>query len=181
MSRVGKVPIAIPDGVSVNMTGSAVMIKGPKGELSKNFHPESKIDVKDNEIVVQRKSNSKFHRALHGTTRALLNNMVRGVSEGFEKQLDIVGVGFRVESKGKFVQFSLGYSHAIYFYPPEGIQIAVNSQNSLTVKGIDKQLVGHVASKVRSLRPPEPYKGKGIKYSGEYIKRKAGKTGAKVV
>ena len=179
MSRVGKLPIQIPDKVSVDVKHNTVTVKGPMGELSQTFHPESEINVKDKEVLVTRKNNTKFQRSLHGTVRSVIDNMVQGVSKGFQRDLEIVGVGYRAEAKGKMLQLNVGYSHSVYFVPPEGVDIAVNSQTSLTIKGINKQLVGHVASKIRSIRPPEPYKGKGIRYVDEYVKRKAGKTGAK--
>jgi len=179
VSRIGKKPIPIPPNVTLTLAGTTVTVKGPKGQLVKEFHPETLIEIKDKEVQVNRKSNAGFHRALHGTARAIIANMIQGVSEGFERKLDIVGVGYKAEGKGSYVQFSLGYSHPILFVPPQGIEVNVVNPTSLVIKGIDKQLVGQVATKIRSFKKPEPYKGKGIKYTEERIKRKAGKAAAK--
>jgi len=179
VSRIGRKPVAIPAGVNITVNGPIVSVKGPKGELKQSFNPETKIEVKDKEVIVSRKNNSGFHRALHGTARAIIANMVTGVSQGFEKKLDIIGVGYKAEPKGKMVQFNLGFSHPVLFQPPVGIEIQVPTPTSLTVKGIDKQLVGQVAIKIRSFKPPEPYKGKGIKFVEERVRRKAGKAAAK--
>lgn len=179
MSRIGKKPIEIPKGVTINQSGKSIKIKGPKGELESSFHPHINIEIKDNEVIVTRPNDLKQNRALHGLTRALIQNMVQGVSEAYSKTLDIVGVGYRAELKGKNLLLNIGFSHPIYFMPPEGITLQTPTQTQIVVSGIDKQLVGMVASKIRSIRKPEPYKGKGIKYSNEQIVRKAGKTAGK--
>lgn len=179
MSRIGKKPITIPDKVNVSIKGTEITVKGPKGELKQAFHPETEIKVEGKEILVNRKNNSKFHRSLHGSVRAVIANMVSGVSEGFERKLDIIGVGYKAEPKGKMIQFNVGFSHPILFAPPAGIEVAVPTPTSVVVKGIDLQLVGQVATKIRSFKMPEPYKGKGIKYSDERVRRKAGKAAAK--
>lgn len=179
MSRIGKKPIPIPANVTVQVDATTVKVKGPKGELTQRFHPETQIEVKGKEVIVTRKNDVGFQRALHGTVRAVIANMIRGVSEGFEQKLEIVGVGYKAEPKGKLVQFNLGFSHPILFQPPTGIEIAVPSPTNVTIKGIDAQLVGQVSAKIRSFKPPEPYKGKGVKYAEEHIRRKAGKAAAK--
>lgn len=179
MSRVGKKPIPVPKGVTVTLKGADVHIKGPKGELSFTFHPDTVIEYKDNVIQVSRKSNVGFQRALHGTARAIIANMIKGVTEGFERKLEIVGVGYKAEAKGKMVQFNLGFSHPILFAPPAGIEVSASSPTAISVKGIDKQLVGQVAAKIRSFKPPEPYQGKGVKYAVETVRRKAGKAATK--
>jgi large subunit ribosomal protein L6 len=180
VSRVGKKPIEILKGVTVSKNGgNEIKIKGPKGELASKFSPKIGVEVKDNEIIVKRPDDSKESKALHGLTRALIQNMVTGVTKEYQKTLDIVGVGYRVELKGKNLLFNIGYSHPIYFMPPDGISLEAPTQTQIVVKGIDKQLVGLVAAKIRSIRKPEPYKGKGIKYSDEQIQRKAGKTAGK--
>ena len=179
MSRIGRKPVTIPDKVNVTVHGTEVTVKGPKGELKQQFHPEAEIKVEGKEVLVNRKSNSNFHRSLHGSVRAVIANMVTGVSQGFERKLDIIGVGYKAELKGKMVQFNLGFSHPILFVPPTGIEVAVATPTSIMVKGIDRQLVGQVATKIRSFKLPEPYKGKGIKYGEEIVRRKAGKAAAK--
>ncbi len=179
MSRIGKAPISIPEGVTIDIAKHNVRVKGPKGELALRIDPAIGVEVKENQIFVTRPSDNRNHRSLHGLYRTLVNNMVVGVSQGFEKKLEIVGVGYRAEKKGKSVTFILGYSHPIVFIPPEGIEVAVESNTQVAVRGIDKELVGLVAAKIRSFRPPEPYKGKGVRYAGEEIRRKAGKSGAK--
>lgn len=179
MSRIGRRPLDIPANVTVTVDGSKVTVKGPKGELSRRFHPETILQVKDKQVLVSRKNDAGFHRALHGTARAIIAGMIQGVTEGFERRLEIVGVGFKAEPKGKAVQFNLGFSHPILFQPPAGVEVAVPAPTNVLVKGIDKQLVGQVASKIRSFRLPEPYKGKGIKYVEEVVRRKAGKAAAK--
>ncbi len=178
MSRVGRKPINIKD-VTITQTDSSVKVKGKLGELERNIHPNIKVKVEGEELLVERPNDLKDNRSLHGLTRALIQNMVSGVSDGYTKTLDIVGVGFRAELKGKNVLFNLGYSHPIYFAPPEGITLEVPTQTQVKISGIDKELVGLVAAKIRSFRKPEPYKGKGIKYSDEVITRKAGKTAGK--
>lgn len=176
MSRVGRKPIPIIAGVKVEKTNGVLKVKGPKGELSASVHPAVSVEVKDTEIVVT--SSAAEHKGLHGLWRALIHNMVRGVVEGYQKRLEIIGVGYRAEMKGSRIQLQLGYSHPIVFAPPEGIKIEVPTPTSIIVHGIDRQLVGQVAAKIRSFRPPEPYKGKGIKYEDESIRRKAGKAAA---
>ena len=179
MSRVGKMPVEIPAGVEVKLNGSDLTVKGPNGTLSASFHQNMSIEKEGNTIVVKRPNDEKENRALHGLTRALINNMVIGVSKGFEKNLEIVGVGFRAAKQGKKLVLTLGYSHPVEIEEPKGITIEVPSQDKIIVKGADKQLVGEIAAQIRKKRPPEPYKGKGIKYAGENIIRKEGKTGAK--
>ena len=176
MSRIGKLPIKVPSGVELKTDGAQITVKGPKGEMKLNVHPNMKLEVADGEIKVLRPSDAKTDRALHGLTRSLVNNMVVGVTSGFSKQLNIVGVGYKVEQKGKDLVLNLGFSHPIEYSPPVGIDFDVDpKKNSIVVKGIDKQKVGQVAAEIRSFRPPEPYKGKGIMYSTERIRRKAGK------
>lgn len=178
MSRVGRKPITISKGVTVSLKDKFISVKGPKGELSAKVHDNISVEIKDNEIRFVRKNDEKSNKALHGLWRAVVQNMVIGVTEGYSKKLEIVGVGYRAEMKGKKLQLLLGYSHPIIFGPPEGVKIEAPTQTNITVSGIDKQLVGLVASKIRSFRPPEPYKAKGVKYEGEYIRRKAGKAAA---
>ncbi len=178
MSRVGRKPIDVAKGVTVSLKDRQINVKGPKGELSASVHPSIKVEIKDNQVQFVRKNDEKQNRALHGLWRALVQNMVTGVTEGFTKKLEIVGVGYRAEMKGKKLQLLLGYSHPILFGPPEGVKIEAPTQTSIMISGIDKQLVGLVAAKIRSFRPPEPYKGKGVKYEGEYVRRKAGKAAA---
>ena len=178
MSRVGRKPIPIAAGVKVQKTDHAVKIVGPKGELSATVHPDIGFEIKGSQILITRPSDEKEHRSLHGLWRALMANMIQGVTQGYAKKLELVGVGYRAEMKGKKLQLQLGFSHPILFAPPDGIKIETPTQTNITVSGIDKQLVGQVAAKLRSFRPPEPYKGKGVKYEGEYIRRKAGKAAA---
>lgn len=178
MSRVGRMPIEIPADVKVMAEGNSVSIEGPKGRLVQALYHGISVKVEDGTLVVHRPSESKLHKSLHGLTRTLLFNMVQGVTKGHQKKLEIHGVGYRADLQGKALVFQLGLSHPIVFRPPEGIQISVDKGIKITVSGIDKQLVGQVAAKIRSFRPPEPYKGKGIRYEGETVRRKAGKTGA---
>lgn len=178
MSRIGKKPVNFK-GVTVTKTNRTIKVKGKLGELQMEFHPNMIVDVQAEEIIVTRPDDSKENRALHGLTRSLINNMVKGVSEGFVKTLDIVGVGYKAEMKGEGILFTIGYSHPIYFFPPEGIILETVTPTQVKVTGADKELVGMVAAKIRSFRKPEPYKGKGIKYSNEVIIRKAGKTAGK--
>jgi large subunit ribosomal protein L6 len=178
VSRIGRKPAHIPKGVKVEIKNGSVKVAGPKGELSVTIHPDVTIEVKGEDVLVSRHSDIKEHRALHGLFRALIANMITGVTTGFSRKLELVGVGYRAELKGKVLQLALGYSHPIVFRAPDSIKIEAPTQTNITITGIDKQLVGLVAAKIRSLRPPEPYKGKGIKYEGEYIRRKAGKTAA---
>ena len=179
MSRIGKKPVLIPKGVSVTKSNGLIKVKGSKGELESSIHSAMSVDVTEKEVVVKRPDDSKENKALHGLTRALIQNMIRGVTEEYSKTLDIVGVGYRAELKGKNLLINIGYSHPIYFVPPAGINLQTPSQTQIVISGIDKQLVGLVAAKIRAIRKPEPYKGKGIKYSNEQIQRKAGKTAAK--
>lgn len=178
MSRVGRKPIPIVSGVKVQITDHHVKVAGPKGELSAEVHPDIRVEVKDNQVLLTRSSDVKVQRSLHGLWRALIQNMINGVTTGYSKKLELVGVGYRAEMKGRKLQLLLGYSHPILFAPPEGIKIEAPAQTNITISGIDKQLVGQVAAKIRSFRLPEPYKGKGVKYEGEYIRRKAGKAAA---
>ena len=178
MSRVGRKPISIVKGVTITKKDDAIVVKGPKGELSAHVHPDITIDVNPSEVLVSRHADDGAHRALHGLWRALIQNMVNGVTQGYSQKLEIVGVGYRAEMRGKKLQLMLGYSHPILFGPPDGVTIEAPTQTSIMITGIDKQLVGLVAAKIRSFRPPEPYKGKGVKYEGEYIRRKAGKAAA---
>jgi large subunit ribosomal protein L6 len=178
VSRIGKKPVNLK-GVTVTKTDGKIKVKGKLGELEMNVHPNIKVDIQGEEIIVTRPNDLKENRALHGLTRALINNMVLGVSEGFSKSLEIVGVGYKAELKGEGILFTIGYSHPIYFFPPTGIKLEVLTPTQLKVSGADKELVGQIAAKIRSLRKPEPYKGKGIKYSNEFIVRKAGKTAGK--
>jgi large subunit ribosomal protein L6 len=178
MSRIGRLPVAVPSGVNVTIDGSAVTVKGPKGQLSRVFHPDMAIARSGDELVVERPTDEDAHRALHGLSRALLANMVTGVTDGFEKVLEIEGTGYRAEQDGADLVLAVGYSHPVRFRPPAGISFAVEERGKrVIVRGIDKELVGQVAVEIRSTRPPEPYKGKGIRYAGETIRRKAGKAG----
>lgn len=179
MSRVGKKPIPIPEKTKITFKDSVITVQGGKGTLSREIHPEVGLDISDSEIKVTITSQDRSRRALQGLTRSLLANMVIGVSSGFERVLEINGIGYRAEAKGKSVLFNLGYSHPIDFPLPEGITAAVDKNTIVKLSGIDKELLGMTAASIRQLRPPEPYKGKGIKYAEEYIQRKAGKTGTK--
>jgi large subunit ribosomal protein L6 len=161
--------------VDVKLDGAHLVVKGPKGQLELDVHPEMQVSVDDGQLTVARPSDKKEHRALHGLTRALINNMVTGVTEGFERNLEIVGVGYRAEMKGKGLTLSLGFSHTIDYPAPEGIEFEVPQPTNIVVRGIDKQKVGQVAAEIRAFRPPEPYKGKGVRYAGEHVRRKAGK------
>lgn len=177
MSRIGKKPIEIPSGVTVTNDNNTVTVKGPKGELSRSFNQDIEIKVEENVISVSRPSDAKEHRALHGTTRALLANMVEGVSKGFERGLELIGVGYRAQKQGKKLVLNVGYSHPVEIEPEEGIEVEVPSNTKIIVKGTSKERVGALAANIRDVRPPEPYKGKGIRYEGEYVRRKEGKTG----
>ena len=178
MSRIGRLPVEVPSGVDVKINGTHVRVEGPKGELEYTFSPEFDISLKENEVIIERPSEEREIRALHGTTRALLNNMVVGVTDGFTKVLELVGVGYRANMQGKNLVLNVGYSHPVEIVPPEGITFEVTERSRrITVQGCDKQQVGQVAADIRKVRPPEPYKGKGIRYQGEYIRRKAGKAG----
>ncbi len=177
MSRIGKQPIAIPAGVDVNINGQDVTVKGPKGTLSHTVIEPIAVAIEGSEVLVTRPNDERRNRAMHGLSRTLINNMIIGVTEGYKKQLEITGTGYRVVAKGKDMEFSLGFSHTILVPAPEGIEFTVESQTKFTVAGIDKQLVGETAARIRKLKKPEPYKGKGIHYVGETIRRKVGKAG----
>jgi len=180
MSNIGKQPINVPDGVEIKLSGDCIYVKGTKGELNLNFNSNIKISFNDNVVLVERSSDIKEYRELHGLYRALINNMIKGVSEGFSKELNLVGVGYTAEKKGNFLLVNAGYSHPIYIEIPENMEVDVPDNTTIVVKGASKQNVGDLSAKIRQIRKPEPYKGKGIKYSDEYIRRKAGKTvGAK--
>lgn len=176
MSRIGKLPVGIPTGVEVRKSDRTLTVKGPKGELTLDVHPAMAVTVEDDRLVVTRPSDAKQHRALHGLTRALIANMVQGVTDGFQKTLEIVGVGYRADPNGEGITLSVGYSHTIDYTPVEGVTLECPNQTTIVVSGPDKQKVGQAAAEIRGFRPPEPYKGKGIRYQGEHIRRKAGKT-----
>jgi len=175
MSRIGKKPIEIPEGVTIDVAEGLVTVKGPKGELSQSVSPTMRIEQGNGTLTVERPSDRGEHRALHGLTRTLIANMVDGVTQGFEKRLEIQGVGYTARLKGKDLELALGFSHPVSMTPPEGIEFEVPQQREVVVRGIDKQLVGEIAAQVRKQRPPEPYKGKGVRYAGEYVRRKVGK------
>lgn len=178
MSRVGKLPIPVPPGVEVTISGSDVKVKGPRGELSRTLHRDMSVRLEDDELIVERPTDHRLHRSLHGLTRALLANMVHGVHEGFRKELEIQGVGYRAQLEGDKLILSVGYSHPVPILPPPGITLSVEKgYRTVAVEGVDKELVGRVAAEIRAVRKPEPYKGKGIRYVGEYVRRKAGKAG----
>ncbi len=183
MSRIGKKPIALPNKVSVSISGNTVSVKGPKGELSQTIDPDIKVSVEDGVLSVERPTEQKRHKALHGLYRALINNMVVGVSEGYKISLELVGVGYKANATGNLLELSLGYSHPIFFALPAEIKITTVTEKGknplIHLEGIDKQLIGHIAAKIRSLRPVEPYKGKGVRFVGQTIRRKAGKTASK--
>ena len=178
MSRVGKRPISIPSGVQVSVSGQMVNVKGPKGELSRELHPQMMVSVNDGSVEVSRPNDAKLFKSMHGLYRTLISNMITGVTKHYEKKLEIVGVGFKAEMKNKRLNLQLGFSHPVVFVPPPSINITCESPTNMTISGPDKELVGLVAAKIRKLKPPEPYKGKGIKYFDEIIRRKAGKTAA---
>ena len=182
MSRVGLNPVSIPEGVTVSVNGSNINIKGPKGELNQKFDPDFKIKIEENILTIARPSEQKRHKALHGLYRALIFNCVHGVSEGYELNLELVGVGYKASNQGNLLNLSLGYSHNIYFQVPEEIKVSTETAKGkapvITLNGIDKQLIGQIAAKLKSLRPVEPYKGKGVKFVGEYVRRKVCKTAA---
>ena len=179
MSRIGKLPINVPQGVTVTVNGNAVSAKGPKGELSRTIHPEIAVKLEGNVITVARPSDEPGHKSLHGLSRTLIANMVEGVSKGYKKELEITGVGFKAEPKPFGLQLALGFSHQVQYKAPAGIKLSAPQPTQVVIEGADKEKVGQVAAEIRSLRPPEPYKGKGIKYVGETIRRKAGKAGGK--
>jgi large subunit ribosomal protein L6 len=175
VSRIGRKPISVPDGVSIDVKPGAVSVKGPKGELSQAVSPDMKVDQSDGTLTVERPTDRGQHRALHGLTRSLIANMVEGVTDGYEKRLEIQGVGYRARLQGKSLELSVGYSHPISVTAPEGIEFEVPVPTQIIVRGIDKQLVGETAARIRRTRPPEPYKGKGVRYAGEHVRRKVGK------
>jgi large subunit ribosomal protein L6 len=178
MSRIGKMPIAVPPEVKVTVQGSDVSAKGPKGEMARTVHRDMSVRLVDDRLIVTRPTDNRVHRSLHGLTRALLANMVQGVHEGFSKELEIQGVGYRAQLEGEKLILSVGYSHPVQIDPPPGITLSVDKSNRvITVEGVDKELVGRVAAEIRAVRKPEPYKGKGIRYVGEHVRRKAGKAG----
>ncbi len=179
MSRIGRKPIPIPKAVEIDVSGQVVRVKGPKGELSRTVHPEMRVSITDGVLQVERPSDDPRHRALHGLTRSLINNMVEGVTNGYTRALEIQGVGYKAETGPKGVRLAVGFSHPVEYAAPPGIKISVEGNTQIRIEGIDKEMVGQVAAEIRKVRPPEPYKGKGIRYAGEQVRRKAGKTGAK--
>jgi large subunit ribosomal protein L6 len=179
VSRIGKLPVDVPANTNINLTNNFLEVKGPKGELKRQLHPKMKVEHKDGQIIVSRGNDSKENRSLHGLTRALIANMVEGVNNGFTKKLEIVGVGYKAEMKGKSLVLTIGYSHQIVIALPDTINVNTPTPTEIEISGVDKEMVGKIAAKIRSFRKPEPYKGKGIKYAGEYIRRKAGKTAGK--
>jgi large subunit ribosomal protein L6 len=179
MSRIGRMPVKVPKGVTVTAEGTTVTVKGPRGELKKTFHPDLAIKIENGDVIVARPSEEKLHKSLHGLTRTLIANMIEGVTTGYSKTLEIAGVGYKAEPRPYGLQFALGFSHPIEYRAPAGIKLSAPNPTTVQVEGADKEIVGQVAAEIRSLRPPEPYKGKGIKYTGEIIRRKAGKAGGK--
>ena len=179
MSRIGKKPVTLPKGVAVEIQGNTVAVKGPKGELRRTLHTEMQVALADGQVTVSRPSDEKRHKALHGLSRTLVQNMVDGVSKGFSKTLEIQGVGYKAEAKPYGVNLIVGFSHPVKYEAPKGIKISVENNTVVKVEGADKEIVGQVAAELRAVRPPEPYKGKGVRYQGEQVRRKAGKTGAK--
>ncbi|MDK2823765.1 MAG: large subunit ribosomal protein [Clostridia bacterium] len=179
MSRIGKLPVTIPDGVQVTLQDNVITVKGPKGELTRELHNEMEVVVEDKQVIIMRPSDSNKHKALHGLTRTLVNNMVEGVTKGYQKTLELVGVGYRAQMQGKKLVLQVGYSHPVEIEPGKNLEIEVPAPTKVIVKGIDKEEVGTLAANIRAVREPEPYKGKGIRYEGERIKLKAGKAGAK--
>ena len=179
MSRIGMLPVTVPNGVTVTLDGHRIRVKGPKGELERTLPPEVSVKQEDGTLKVERPDDEQRSRAMHGLTRSLVANMVEGVTNGFRKQLDIVGVGYKAEARPYGLQLSLGYSHPIEYRAPEGVKLSAPTPTQVIVEGADKEAVGQVAAEIRKMRPPEPYKGKGVKYAGEQIRRKAGKAGGK--
>jgi len=179
MSRIGKKPVPVPSGVTVSVDGQTVKVKGPRGELTRALNPEMRVSVENGEVTVARPSDETRHKALHGLSRTLVANMVEGVTKGFQKQLEIIGVGYKAETRPYGLQLALGFSHPVEYRAPQGIKLTAPTPTSIVVDGANKEVVGQVAAELRSLRPPEPYKGKGIKYQGEQVRRKAGKAGGK--
>ncbi|RAL25032.1 50S ribosomal protein L6 [Lujinxingia litoralis] len=178
MSRIGKLPVTIPEKVDVTLDGHTISVKGPKGELSRELSTEVDVKIEDGEIIIVRRDETRNSRSFQGLVRSLVANMVQGVSEGYKRSLEINGVGYRAEQRGQFIRFDLGYSHPIMFELPANVSATIERQTQLTLESVDKEILGQVAAKIRSLRKPEPYKGKGIKYSDEIIRRKAGKSGS---
>ena len=179
MSRIGRKPVPLPQGVTASVSGTTIAVKGPKGELTRTLHPELSVAVEGSEVLLKRPTDSSKHRALHGLSRTLVANMVEGVTKGYEKTLEIQGVGYKAETKPYGLNLVVGYSHSVEFKAPPGIKLTADQPTVVKVSGSDKELVGQVAANIRAVRPPEPYKGKGIRYQGEKVRRKAGKTGAK--
>ncbi len=179
MSRIGKAPIQLPSGVEIKVEGNVVSVKGPKGQLSREISKDMQITIENGALRVTRPTDEREHKALHGLTRSLINNMVEGVTKGYTRALELVGTGYRAAKSGQKLTLSVGFSHPVEFEPPKGIEFTVPAQNQVVVSGIDKEVVGQVAANIRAVRPPEPYLGKGIKYAGEKIRRKEGKTGKK--
>jgi large subunit ribosomal protein L6 len=179
MSRIGKKPVPVPNGVTVTVNGPAITVKGPRGELSRKLHPDMQVKVENGTVMVERPSDEDRHRALHGLTRSLIANMVEGVTQGYKKQLEITGVGYKAEVKPFGLQLALGYSHPVEYRAPAGIKLTAPQPTAVVIEGADKEKVGQVAAEIRALRKPEPYKGKGVKYQGEQVRRKAGKAGGK--
>jgi large subunit ribosomal protein L6 len=179
MSRIGKKPVPVPNGVTVTVSGPAITVKGPRGELSRKLHPDMQVKVENGTVTVDRPSDEDRHRALHGLTRSLIANMVEGVTQGYKKQLEITGVGYKAEVKPFGLQLALGYSHPVEYRAPAGIKLSAPQPIVVVIEGADKEKVGQVAAEIRALRKPEPYKGKGVKYQGEQVRRKAGKAGGK--
>lgn len=175
MSRVGKRPLDIPSGVKININGQEVEVTGPKGTLKRIFHPNVSIEISDGKVLVKRKNEDKFTRSLHGLSRMLIENMVKGVTQGYEKRLVVQGVGYRVQLSGNKLTLQLGFSHQVNFEAPQGVELKVDKQNTIIVSGINKELVGEIAARIRRIKPPEPYKGRGIRYENEYVRRKVGK------
>jgi large subunit ribosomal protein L6 len=179
MSRIGTKPIAVPKGVTATVDGNTVRVKGPRGELERRLHPDMRVSLENGTISVSRPSDENLHKALHGLTRTLVANMIEGVEKGFRKELEIIGVGYKAEVRPFGLQLAVGFSHPVEYRAPQGIKLLAPNPTTIVIEGPDKELVGQVAAELRGIRPPEPYKGKGIKYAGEQIRRKAGKTGAK--
>ena len=179
MSRIGRMPIPLPPNVTVQIEGNRIVVTGPLGRLERTLHPDMRVEQQDGQLVVVRPSDNRFHRALHGLTRTLINNMVVGVTQGFQKRLEISGVGYRAAPSAMGVALQVGFSHPVEFPAPQGIKLQVEGTNRIVVSGLDKELVGETAARIRRIRPPEPYKGKGIRYAEEVIRRKAGKAGGK--
>ncbi len=179
MSRIGNKPVVIPAGVTITLNNNTITVKGPKGELSRELHNDMIVKVEENTLTVERPSDNKLHRSLHGTTRSIISNMVEGVTNGYEKKLELIGVGYRASKQGTKLVLNVGYSHPVEIEPEAGLEVEVPANTKITVRGIDKERVGALASNIRSVRLPEPYKGKGIRYEGEFVRRKEGKTGKK--